>query len=451
MPFVDPNFLKDQFGVEGKQVLLTFGLLSPNKGIETVLRALPEVIGQFPNLVYIVLGATHPNLVRDHGEAYRLSLERLALDLGIQRHVSFYNRFVELEELKDFLGVADLYVTPYLNPAQITSGTLAYAYGSGKAVISTPYWHAEELLAGGRGVLVPFGDSGAIARRSSPCCGTTSAATRCGRRPISRGAGWFGNARRASTWPSFARARRHPTSQPIRRLGVRTLEEKRLELPALRLDHLGRMSDSTGLFQHAIYSLPDFAHGYCADDNARALIAMVLLEELEPDLPELDRLAETYASFMQYAFDPEARRFRNFMGFDRRWLEEAGSEDSQGRAVWALGTCVGRSKRGDIQSWAAQLFERALPSLLDTTSPRTWASTLLGIYEYFRRLSGDRMAAQIRDTLTQRLIGIFEANATDDWCWFEDTVLLRQRPLSPGPPPPRGAVGREPPRPSRSA
>ena len=422
MPFVDPNFLKDQFDVEGKQVLLTFGLLSPNKGIEFVLRALPEVVKRFPNLVYIVLGATHPNLVRDHGEVYRLSLERLAQDLGIKRHVSFYNRFVELGELKEFLGVADLYITPYLNEAQITSGTLAYAFGSGKAVISTPYWHAQELLADGRGVLVPFGDAAALAREIVCLLGDDKRrhAMRKAAYLLGREMVWEKTARRYMQ--SFERARRNPTSQPIRRLGVRTLDEKRLELPALRLDHLVRMSDATGLFQHAIYSLPDFAHGYCTDDNARALIATVLLEELELDLPELHRLADTYASFMQYAFDPDARRFRNFMGFDRHWLEAAGSEDSQGRAVWALGTCVGRSKRSDLQSWAAQLFERALPQLLDTTSPRAWASALLGIYEYFRRLNGDRAAAQVRATLTQRLVDLFEANATDDWCWFEDTV-----------------------------
>jgi len=422
MPFVDSNFLKDQFEVEGKQVLLTFGLLSPNKGIEYVLRALPEVVKSFPNLVYIILGATHPNLVRDHGEVYRLGLERLAQELGIKRHVSFYNRFVELDELKDFLGVADLYITPYLNQAQSTSGTLAYAFGSGKAVISTPYWHAQELLDEGRGVLVPFADSDAIAREIIALLqddkrrhGMRKTAYVMGREMI-----WAKTAHRYME--SFERARRYPTSQPIRRLGVRTLDEKRLELPALRLDHLIRMSDSTGLFQHAIYSLPDFAHGYCTDDNARALIAMVLLEELESDLPELHRLAETYASFMQYAFDPVVGRFRNFMSFDRRWLETSGSEDSQGRALWALGTCVGRSKRGDLQSWAAQLFERALPALLDTTSPRAWAFALLGIYEYCRLLSGDRMAAQVRDVLTQRLIDLFEANASDDWPWLEDTV-----------------------------
>ncbi len=426
MPFIDPNYLKDQFQVEGRQVLLTFGLLSPNKGIEYVLRALPEVVKRFPNLIYIVLGATHPNLVREHGEAYRLGLERLAADLGITRNVSFHNRFVELDELKDFLGVADLYITPYLNPAQITSGTLAYAFGSGKAVISTPYWHAEELLAEGRGVLVPFGDAPAIAREIVALLGddTRRHAMRKAAYVLGREMIWE---RAAHLYmESFERARRHPTSQPIRRMGLRTLEDKRqelrLELPAFRLDHLVAMSDSTGLLQHAIYSLPDYAHGYCTDDNARALIATVLLEELELDLPDLRRLTGTYASFMQYAFDPGTKRFRNFMSYERRWLEAAGSEDSQGRALWALGTCVGRSKRSDLQSWASQLFEQALPRILDTTSPRAWAFALLGIHEYFRRLNGDRLAAQIRDVLTQRLIGLYEATATDDWCWFEDTV-----------------------------
>jgi glycosyltransferase involved in cell wall biosynthesis len=430
MPFVDSNFYKDQFGVEGKHVLLTFGLLSPNKGIENVLRSLPEVVKSIPNLVYIILGATHPNLLREYGETYRLSLERMAQDLGIKRQVSFYDRFVELEELKIFLGVTDLYITPYQNAAQATSGTLAYAFGCGKAVISTPYWHAEELLADERGVLVPFGDSKAMA---GAIVGLLKDDVR--RHAMRKRAYLIG---REMIWPraaehymaSFERARRNPTSQSIRRLGVKTLEEKRLELPHLRLDHLTRMSDATGMFQHANYSLPDFAHGYCTDDNARALITTVLLEELEVEGRELHRLAETYASFMQYAFDPTSKRFRNFMSYDRRWLEAEGSEDSQGRALWALGTCAGRSKHRDLQSWAAQLFERALPSVLDAKSPRAWAFTLLGIYEYFRRLSGDRIAAQARDVLTQRLIDLFENTATEDWPWFEDSLSYANARLS---------------------
>jgi len=430
MPFVDPNFYKDQFGVEGKHVLLTFGLLSPNKGIENVLRALPEVVKKFPNLVYIILGATHPNLVREHGEAYRLTLERLAQDLGIKRHISFYNRFVDLEELKIFLGVADLYITPYQNAAQTTSGTLAYAFGSGKAVISTPYWHAEELLGDDRGVLVPFGDSKAMTRAIIGLLEDDTRRHAMRKRAYLLGREMVWSKAAQSYMACFENARRNPTSPSIRRLEVRTLEEERLELPDLRLDHLARMTDSTGIYQHAIYSLPDFTHGYCIDDNARALIATVLLEELELEGPKLHRLAETYASFIQYAFDPELKRFRNFMGFDRHWLESEGSEDSQGRTLWALGTCAGRSKHRHLQAWAAQMFERTLPSILDLKSPRAWAYTLLGIYEYFRRLSGDRLAAQARDTLTQRLIDIFERTATDDWPWFEESLSYANALLS---------------------
>jgi glycosyltransferase involved in cell wall biosynthesis len=422
LPFVDSNFYKDQFDVEGKNVLLTFGLLSPNKGIENVLRALPQVVKKIPNLVYIVLGATHPHLVREHGEAYRLSLERLAQDLGIKKHVSFYNRFVDLEELKTFLGVADLYITPYLNPAQATSGTLAYAFGSGKAVLSTPYWHAQELLQDDRGVLVPFGDSATMAREILSLLEDDNRRNAMRKRAYLLGREMIWSRSAEHYMKSFQQARLSPTNQFIRSRKVRTLAEESLELPELRLDHLTRMSDSTGLFQHALYSFPDFSHGYCTDDNARGLIATVLLEELELENTELQQLASTYASFMQYAFDPKLKRFRNFMRHDRHWLEAEGSEDSQGRSLWALGTCAGRSRNPDLQAWAAQLFERALPTLLEARSPRTWAFTLLGIYEYFRRLSGNRAAAQARDILTQRLIELFEKVAAPEWPWFEESL-----------------------------
>ncbi len=420
MPFVDPNFFKDQFGVEGKFVLLTFGLLSPNKGIEYVLRALPRIVARFPNLVYIVLGATHPHVVRQEGESYRLSLERLAHDLGIKRHVMFYNRFVELDELKEFIGAADIYITPYLNPAQITSGTLSYAFGCGKAIISTPYWHAEELLADDRGVLVPFRDADAIAdavihlledepRRHA----MRKRAYLLGREMV------WGNVAHLymETFRKARRARLHWAPKTIK-----TLEEQNGSLPAIRLDHLRRLTDSIGLFQHARYTLPYYAEGYCTDDNARALMLMVLLEELGTAVGEVEELSHRYAAFVHHAMNPKTRRFRNFLGFDRRWLEEVGSEDCQGRVLWALGTCIGRSKTTSLQTWAVPLFERLLPEVTDMTSPRAWALALLGIHEYFRRLSGDRMVNQVRDVLTQRLIQRFEDAARADWLWFEEVV-----------------------------
>lgn len=430
MPFVDPNFYKDKFGVEGKHVLLTFGLLSPNKGIEYALEALPAVLKEFPNTVYIVLGATHPNLLREHGENYRLSLERMTQDLGIQKHVAFYNRFVDINELTEFIGTADIYLTPYLNPAQITSGTLAYAFGCGKAVISTPYWHAEELLAEDRGVLVPFGDSAAIARE---VCGLLHDESR--RHAMRKRAYMLG---REMIWSnvahlfmeSFQRARHSYVDMLPRPSVIRTLQERHRELPRLRLDHLLRMTDSTGVFQHATYTIPNFREGYCTDDNARALMLTVFLEEMGQDSSDVQRAATAYGAFLDYAFDPETGRFRNFLSFDRRWLEETGSDDSLGRAIWALGTCVGRSKRRGIQFWAVRLFEKALHAVLQTTSPRAWAFAVIGIHEYLRRLSGDRRADQVRDELTRRLIELYHNTATEDWPWFEEIASYSNAHLS---------------------
>ena len=430
MPFVDPNFYKDQFGVEGKFVALTFGLLSPNKGIEHMLRALPKIVKEQPDFVYVVLGATHPVLLREQGEAYRLKLERLAQELGVKKHVIFYNRFVEIPELTEFLGAADVYVTPYLNPAQITSGTLAYSFGCGKAVISTPYWYAEELLANDHGVLVPFGDPDAIARaviellRDEPRRhAIRKRAYLAGRDMI-----WSHVAHRYVE--SFGRARHARADARTKRLAVRTLEEERLLLPDLRLDHLLRMTDTTGLLQHATYTIPNFHEGYCLDDNARALVLTVLLEEIDRDTPEVERAATTYAAFLNYAFDSSNERFRNFLSFGRRWMDEEGSADSLGRATWAIGTCVGRSKRRDFQFWGVRLFERALTAAAQTDSPRAWAFAILGIHEYFRRLSGDRLANQVRDTLTSRLIELYEQNSGNDWHWFEPKASYDNAKLS---------------------
>ncbi|HEX4590085.1 MAG TPA: glycosyltransferase family 4 protein, partial [Gemmataceae bacterium] len=421
-PFVDPNQFKDQFGVGGRPVALTFGLLSPNKGIEHMLRAVSDILKRFPNFVYLVLGATHPALVRDQGERYRLSLERLARDLGIGRNVIFYNRFVELNELTEFIRAADVYVTPYLNPAQITSGTLAYSFGCGKAIVSTRYWHAEELLADGRGVLVPFADPPALAREISGLladerrrAAMCEQAYRLGRDMV-----WPESARRYMD--SFQRTRLGRQDQPLKPLAVRTLAEQQTDLPDWRLDHLARMTDATGMLQHATHTVPNFAEGYCTDDNARALLLTVILEELGRGGPEVQRLATTYAAFLQAAFDRDRRRFRNFLGFDRRWLEEVGSEDSHGRALWALGTCVGRSRRPDLPAWAAEHFELAVPPMPEMTSPRAWAFGLLGIREFLRRFSGHRIASQVRDALTARLLDLYDRTSTPDWPWFEEIV-----------------------------
>lgn len=421
-PFVDPNFYKDQFAVEGKHVILTFGLLSPNKGIEYMLNALPAVLKEFPNVAYIVLGATHPHLVRNEGEKYRMSLESLAKTLQVHKNVIFYDRFVELSELKEFIGACDLYVTPYLTETQIVSGTLSYAFGNGKVVISTPYWHAAELLANDRGVLVPFRDSKALSEAIITLLRDE------GRRTSMRKQAYIMG--REMVWSntghlyvkSFEQARLDRAAVTRKIFATKTLDQQFSHLPDINLDHLIRMSDSTGLLQHAQFSVPHFAEGYCTDDNARALILSVLLEELGNESATLKALAYRYLAFLNNAFDPERQQFRNFMAFARTWSEDVGSEDSQGRALWALGTCVGRSKNTCFPTLAGRLFEQSLPCSPKFTSPRSCAFALIGIHEYLERLPGDRLVNQIRDTLIARLLEHFKANRETDWVWFEQSL-----------------------------
>jgi glycosyltransferase involved in cell wall biosynthesis len=422
IPFADPNYFKDEFGVAGKQVMLTFGLLSPNKGIEYALRALPDIIREFPNIVYIVLGQTHPNLLRDEGEAYRLSLERLANDLGVQKHVVFFNRFVELEELMRFIGAADIYLTPYLTESQITSGTLAYAFGAGNAVVSTPYWHATELLADDRGKLVPFRDAKAIATAVVELLRDEMLRHSMRKHAYKLGRDMIWSHVAQMYVKSFEQARHDHSFVGTKASPIKTLDEQPGQLPELKLDHLFRLSDSTGIFQHASFTVPNFAEGYCTDDNSRALVLAMMLQRQGLGSPRLNDRAATYAAFLNHAFDRQRGRFHNFMSFDRRWLDEVGSEDCQGQSLWALGLCVAQAGQGSFQMLAAELFELALPVAAEFTSPRAWAFTLIGIDEYLRRLSGDRRANQIRETLTAKLLQRYADAATDDWHWFEEVV-----------------------------
>ena len=421
IPFIDSSFYKSQLGVEGRMVLFTFGLLGPGKGIEYVIEALPEIVKRHPNVVYLVLGATHPHLVARDGESYRLGLERLAETRGVKEHVIFYNRFVSLDDLKEFIGATDIYLTPYLNEAQITSGTLAYVFGAGKAVVSTPYWHAQELLADGRGILVPFRDPQAIAEGVCTFLDdpvrlqqTREKAYQIGRSMI-----WPAVAQRYLE--SFQRAGADRKSAPRKAFAGWTLASRPYELPPLRLNHIVRMSDGTGIFQHATFNVPNFQEGYCTDDNARALILCLLLDELGGRPPEelLDRQATSYLAFLSAALNQETHRFRNFMSHGRQWLEEAGSEDSHARALWALGICAGRSRNEGHQRLSAQLFERALPTVDSFTSPRAWAFTLLGIHEYLGRFSGHPQVLAACAVMTGKLVALWQACATEDWPWFE--------------------------------
>jgi glycosyltransferase involved in cell wall biosynthesis len=424
MPFVDSSFYKAQFGVEGRMVLLTFGLLGPGKGLEYVIEALPEIVKRHPNVVYLVLGATHPHLIAREGESYRLGLERLAEDRGVKEHVIFHNHFVSLEDLKEFIGATDIYLTPYLNEAQITSGTLAYVFGAGKAVVSTPYWHAQELLADGRGTLVPFRDPHAMAEGVCAYLDDPARlqATRETAYEMGRGMIWSATAK--LYLESFRRARAERKATPRAAFAGWTLASRPYDLPPLRLDHVLRMSDGTGIIQHATFNVPDFNEGYCTDDNARAFILCNLLDELggRPPSESLDRLATSYLAFLSAALNRKTGRFRNFMSHGRQWLEDSGSEDSHARALWAAGTGSMRSRNEGHRKLSALLFERGLPVVEAFSSPRAWAFTLLGIHEYLRRFPDHASVKALREVLTLKLIRLWKNVATENWPWFETSA-----------------------------
>jgi glycosyltransferase involved in cell wall biosynthesis len=414
---------KNRIGVEGRPLILTFGLLSPDKGIEHVIDALPAILAHYPDVVYIVLGATHPHIVEQHGETYRLMLEDRAKRLGVDGNVIFHNRFVSQVELSEFLAAADIYVTPYLNPEQITSGTLAYALGAGKAVISTPYAYARELLADGRGILVPWKDPAAIA---TEIVGLLDHPEK--RMELRRLAAEHG---RAMLWPSvahsylrtFERAHRERGQRARTAFRAHTLATRPAELPEINLDHVQVMTDDTGMLQHASFNVPRYDEGYCLDDNARALLLMTLVEEAGACDPRLVRtLASRYLAFVSHAFNRPLGRFRNFMSHPRLWLEEQGSEDSHGRALWALGSVVGCSTDPGRQSLSGALFHAALPAVSGFSSPRAWAYALLGVEQYLRAFDGDRNVQEAGRAIADRLFQLFRRTNQPDWPWCENRV-----------------------------
>jgi len=429
LPFLDPNFYKDRFGVEGKAVLLTFGLLSPNKGIENVIQALPQILSNHKNVVYMVAGATHPHVLRREGEQYRTHLQALAKEVGVESNVIFHNRFVSPEEMVEFIGAADIYITPYRHEAQVVSGTLAYALGAGKAIISTPYWHAIELLDDRRGALVPFQDPDAIARKTVELLDTPAIRHAMRKRAylFAREMVWKSVAQ--GYMESFARVRSDRMESPQVRFSARVAQKALNQLPELNLKHFKRLTDDTGMLQHAIFTIPNYAEGYTTDDNARALVFAALLEQLGQGQLGKDQRHEPaqdssfrYLAFLQHAFNPGNGRFRNFLGYDRRWNEAEGSEDSHGRALWGLGTVIGRSRDQGLRSAAGRLFEFALPAVMEFSSPRAWAYALLGIQEYLDSYSGDRDAQKIRSVLGTRLLEMYESIRSPDWKWFENIL-----------------------------
>ncbi|MGI4731787.1 MAG: glycosyltransferase family 4 protein [Janthinobacterium lividum] len=410
-PFCEPDAFKARFGWTGRKVVLTFGLLAPNKGIETIINALPTIVAAHPDALYVVLGATHPNLVAHEGEAYRDRLVALATRLGVAANIRFVDAFVEHEELIEYLQAADIYATPYVNPAQITSGTLSYAVGVGKAVISTPYVHATEILADGHGILVDFGSSEQFAREINDLLGSDRNRHRLSQRAYERG--------RTMIWPrlaerAMAEMQAALTTKP-RRIASSTNPPVRALTPDFAA--VERMTDSTGMLQHSIYSVPDRRHGYCIDDNARAL----MLTHMITDMPEMqrDRWTTIYASFLQYAWNPDRRRFRNFMNFDRTWCEDVGSEDSNGRALWALGMTARDSKLRKHRDWAVAMFDQAGSLSLELQSPRAQAFAMLGAAAMLEALPGHDLSLTILARFPDEHLALLAEARRPEWRWFE--------------------------------
>jgi len=420
VPFLDTSYYKEQFQAEGRPVILTFGLLNPNKGIEYAIEAMSRVVKEFPDVLYIVLGATHPEVKRRYGEQYRLSLERLVKENGLEQHVVFHNRFVTLEQLIQFLLAADIYLTPYLSKEQIVSGTLAYAVACGKAIISTPYWYAEELLAEGRGRLVPFRSSDALADQLIELLRDDSLRNQLRRQAYKFGRQMIWREVATEYAKAFERALveygRQTRAQRIRRRAI-----EKPSIPEIDLRHLETLTDNTGLLQHAIFTTPDLNHGYCTDDNARALVMTVMNWQIFQD-EDIFRLLQIYLAFLNHALDRKSGRVRNFMAYDRRWLEEVGSEDSHGRTVWALGHAVAHAPTDAILGLTTQLFKLAIQPCGSFTSPRAWAYSILGCVYYLQRFGGDTEARNTATELSQRLLKLFKDNSTADWPWCEDIV-----------------------------
>lgn len=414
--FVEPAAAKQALGFDGHMVLLTFGLLSPSKGIEVVIDAMPEIIARCPNAIYVVLGATHPNLIRQEGEVYRERLMARARHHGVEGSVRFVDQFVDKPTLLHFIAACDVYVTPYLNAMQMTSGTLAYSFGLGKAVVSTPYWHAQELLAGGQGVLVAFGDSVALGDS------VAGLLTDDRRREAMRRRAYA--ASRATTWERVAERYvgifNHVRLSAGVAHGEPAVPRVPLDttLPQVELGHFRTLCDDTGILQHASHAVPDRAHGYCLDDNARALLLACALNEAgETRLPEV--VTARLAAFVQHAWNPGARRFRNFLGYERRWLDEIGSEDSHGRTVWALGECTRADANPSRRRWAAALIDQALAGVEVFSSPRALAFTLLGLDAYRTTLNDAAEVQRLQRMLADRLLGLLAATEMPGWLWFE--------------------------------
>lgn len=418
LPFVDSNYYKHKFGMEDRKTILTFGLLNRNKGIEVMLSALPKIVQAHPSVLYIILGMTHPQVKRQEGESYRLELQRMVKELGIQENVIFHNRFVNDDELRNFLCAADVYVTPYLRREQMTSGTLAFAVGAGKVVVSTPYWAAEELLAEGRGKLVPFGNWHHITDSIIEILGNDSLFYSMRRRAY--------DFSRTMIWPKAGReywklfgAKHLPVRVPGRPVVSQEKAISITEVPEPSLDHLKKLTDDTGIYQHAQITIPNRDYGYCTDDNARAVIAAAKYHAQYADSDAI-RLFDIYLSFICHAQNSDGT-IRNLMSFDRQWMDDELCHDALGRALWAFGTAIATPPSPSYLSIIKDCFDKSAEHV-SSLWPRGMAYSIFGMADYLRQFPGASDIKRLLATAADKLVSLYEINSGTDWHWFEDTM-----------------------------
>jgi len=409
----DPITSKKEFNFVDKTVLLTFGLLSRNKGIETVIRALPAVIEKYPDTLYMILGKTHPSVIRHAGEEYRNFLRRMIKKLELEKHVFFLNDFISQKDLFKYLSATDIYITPYLNEAQITSGTLSYAVGVGTAVLSTPYWHAQELLDEGRGELFDFNNSGQLSNMILELLDAPDKLQELRQNALSYG--------KMITWPrtgkQYVDLSATCLEEPqIIRLRKETILDP-LVLPPFTMAHIRRMTDDTGIIQHAKFGIPNLKEGYCLDDNARALLLVLMAYRQKKDPLALE-LFPIYLSYIHYMQNDDGT-FRNFLSFKRDYLDELGSEDSYGRAVWSLGYLLGNAPNDAYYQTGKMVFFDALPYCTKLESIRGIANTVIGISYYLRSNRDDEAIAELLREMTNKIIAQYKSEKTKGWNWFE--------------------------------
>ncbi len=418
LPFVDSNYYKHKFGMEGRKTILTFGLLNKNKGVEVMLKAMPAIIEADPSVVYIILGMTHPSVLKHDGESYRFSLQQMVKELGLQEHVIFHNRFVDNEKLHNFLCAADIYVTPYLNREQLTSGTLSFAVGTGKAVVSTPYWAAIELLDNGRGKLVRFGDSKQIAEAITEILQNDSLFYSLRRQAYEYG--------RSRTWPQIGQtywklfgAKRLPVriATRVKPMGAKAISS--IEVPEPSLDHLKRLTDNTGLYQHAKFTIPNREYGYCTDDNARAVIAMAKYYAQYPE-PEALRLFDIYLSFILHSQNSDGS-IKNFMNFDKVWVENEPVNDAFGRVLWAFGTVIANPPSLSYLPIIKDCFDKSVEHI-QKQYPRGMAYSILGMSDYLKQFPGASDIKRQLEIAADGLVAQYKENNYPDWQWFEDAL-----------------------------